>query len=111
MAKNCHFQLPSHLWALAPEESPHTWSAETLSTWLASTCALVGHSPLGGFKWTSHSLRKGAASAANAINVVLTKIRYMGGWSRDSNVVHDYIDPAMPPSAAAQLFFGYLLAT
>jgi hypothetical protein len=38
-------------------------------------------------------LRKGAASAANSINVVLTKIRYMGGWAKDSNVVHDYIDP------------------
>jgi hypothetical protein len=66
--------------------------------------------PPPGFKWTSHSLRKGAASAANSINVVLTKIRYMGGWAKDSNVVHDYIDPTMAPSPAARVFFGHLLA-
>ncbi len=42
--------------------------------------------------------------------MVLTKIRYMGGWAKDSNVVHDYIDPTAAPSHAARVFFGHLLA-
>jgi hypothetical protein len=102
--------VPAALWALHPGEASSTWNAATLSEWLAVSCALVHHSPPPGFKWTSHSLRKGAASAANSINVVLTKIRYMGGWAKDSNVVHDYIDPTTAPSHAARVFFGHLLA-
>jgi hypothetical protein len=48
------------------------------------------------FKWTSHSLRKGAASAAACIGEPLTKIRYMGGWLKSSDVVNGkYIDPTM----------------
>ena len=103
------FHLPEHFWALDPVEQGEQWTAATLSDWLALSCALVNHSPPPGFTWTSHSLRKGAASAANAINVVLTKIRYMGGWAKDSNVVHDYIDPTMAPTPAALVFFGHLL--
>eukprot|EP00873_Tetraselmis_striata_P022647 jgi/Tetstr1/442911/TSEL_030974.t1 len=38
-------------------------------------------------------LRKGAASAANAIGVPLSHIRYQGGWATNSDVVLDYIDP------------------
>ena len=103
--------VPDALWALHPGESPASWTAATLSSWLSTACALVHHLPPPGFKWTSHSLRKGAASAANAINVVLPKIRYMGGWATDSNVVLDYIDPTMAPSPAARVFFGHLLAS
>ncbi len=67
------------------------------------------HPPPKGFNWTSHSLRKGAASAANAIKVPLTDIRYSGGWSTNSNVLEaKYIDFAMAPSKAAYIFFGHL---
>eukprot|EP00873_Tetraselmis_striata_P028435 jgi/Tetstr1/448699/TSEL_035938.t1 len=47
---------------------------------------------------TSHSLRKGAASAANAIGVPLSHICYQGGWATNSDVVLDYIDPNVLPS-------------
>ncbi len=40
-----------------------------------------------GFCWPSHSLRKGAASAAYAINVRLNDIRYAGGWPTKSTVL------------------------
>jgi hypothetical protein len=110
LASTGRHPVPAALWALHPGESPASWTASTLSDWLAVSCSLVNHMPPPGFKWTSHSLRKGAASAANSINVVLTKIRYMGGWAKDSNVVHDYIDPTMAPSPAARVFFGHLLA-
>lgn len=54
-------------------------------------------------------LTKGVASTTNAINVVLTKTRYMGGCAKDSHVVHDYIDPTMAPTIAATIFFGHLM--
>ncbi len=65
--------------------------------------------PPEGFGWTSHILRKGTASAATAIGVRLTDIRYVGGWSTNSTVLEaKYIGFAMLPTRAAHLFFGYL---
>eukprot|EP00873_Tetraselmis_striata_P040134 jgi/Tetstr1/460398/TSEL_000076.t1 len=54
------------------------------------------------------SLRKGAASAANAIGVPLSHIRYQGGWATNSDVVRDYIDPNVLPSPGAWFFFGHI---
>ncbi len=72
-------------------------------------CKATGNSPPNGFSWTSHSLRKGAASAANAIKAPLNDIRYSGGWFTNSNVLEaKYIDFAMAPSTAAYIFFGHL---
>eukprot|EP00873_Tetraselmis_striata_P029174 jgi/Tetstr1/449438/TSEL_036533.t1 len=53
-------------------------------------------------------LRKGAASAANAIGVPLSHIRYQGGWATNSDVVLDYIDPNVLPSPRAWFFFGHI---
>jgi hypothetical protein len=69
----------------------------------------VGQCPPPGFSWTSHSLRKGAASTANAIKIALNDIRYAGGWSTNSTVLEaKYIDFAMAPSEAAYVFFGHM---
>ena len=96
-------------WALSPQEDQERWSADTLSDWLRAAYQAVRCSPPQGFSWTSHSLRKGAASAANAIGARLDDVRYMGGWSTNSSVlVAKYIDFAMQPTPAARLFFGYL---
>eukprot|EP00873_Tetraselmis_striata_P000358 jgi/Tetstr1/420622/TSEL_011710.t1 len=57
---------------------------------------------------TSHSLRKGAASAANAIGAPLSHIRYQGGWATNSDLVLDYIDPNVLPSPGAWFFFGHI---
>eukprot|EP00873_Tetraselmis_striata_P023219 jgi/Tetstr1/443483/TSEL_031491.t1 len=54
------------------------------------------------------SLRKGAASAANAIGAPLSHIRYQGGWATNSDVVLDYIDPNVLPSPGAWFFFGHI---
>jgi hypothetical protein len=100
----------SRLWALTPAEKEERWSAETMTGWLRAAYTAVNHQPPPGFSWTSHSLRKGAASASYALGARLTSIRYMGGWSTTSTVLESkYIDFAMRPSAAARLFFGYLL--
>eukprot|EP00873_Tetraselmis_striata_P021903 jgi/Tetstr1/442167/TSEL_030318.t1 len=53
-------------------------------------------------------LRKGAASAANAIGVPLSHIRYQGGWATNYDVVLDYIDPNVLPSPGAWFFFGHI---
>eukprot|EP00873_Tetraselmis_striata_P026049 jgi/Tetstr1/446313/TSEL_033856.t1 len=53
-------------------------------------------------------LRKGAASAANAIGVPLSHIRYQGGWATDSGFVLNYIDPNVPPSPGAWFCFGHI---
>ena len=85
------------------------WSALTLTEWPRVAFTIAGHLPSEGFSWTSHILRKGAASAANAIRARLTNIRYQGGWAMSSNVLEaKYIDFTMQPSAASRLFFGYL---
>ncbi len=56
------------------------------------------------FCWTSHSLRKGAASAAYALKVPLTDIRYDGDWFTSSTVVeYKYVDFTMRPTHAALL--------
>eukprot|EP00873_Tetraselmis_striata_P045964 jgi/Tetstr1/466228/TSEL_010785.t1 len=59
-------------------------------------------------RWRSKALRKGAASAANAIGVPLSHIRYQGGWATISDVVLDYIDPNVLPSPGAWFFFGHI---
>eukprot|EP00873_Tetraselmis_striata_P000837 jgi/Tetstr1/421101/TSEL_012145.t1 len=57
--------------------------------------------PPPGFVWTSHSLRKGAATAAYAVGVVMQKIKHFGGWAELSSVVLDYINPTALPCAAS----------
>eukprot|EP00873_Tetraselmis_striata_P036196 jgi/Tetstr1/456460/TSEL_043184.t1 len=75
-----------------------------MSDWLSTAVRLVGAAPLAGTSWSSHSLRKGASSAANAIGAPLSHIRYQGGWATNSDVVLDYIDPNVLPSPGAWFF-------
>ena len=97
-------------WALSASEDSSPWSAATLSAWLQAAYTAAGCQPPAGFSWTSHSLRKGAASAAYAIKVPLSDIRFAGGWSTNSTVLEGrYVDFAMQPTGAAHLFFGHLL--
>eukprot|EP00873_Tetraselmis_striata_P011457 jgi/Tetstr1/431721/TSEL_021245.t1 len=79
-----------------------------MSGWLSAAVRLVGAAPPAGTCWTSHSLRKKATFAANAIGAPLSHIRYQGGWVTNSNVVLDYIDPNVLPSHGAWFFFGHI---
>ncbi len=84
-------------------------TANTSTECLQTVLKTVGHSPPPSFSWTSHSLRKGATLAANAIKAPLNNIRYAGGLSTSSTVPEaNFIDIAMPPSKAAYIFFGHL---
>eukprot|EP00873_Tetraselmis_striata_P024280 jgi/Tetstr1/444544/TSEL_032421.t1 len=98
----------SNFWAVNVAEQSKPWTAATMSDWLSTTVNLVNAAPPAGTSWTSHSLRKGAASAANAIGAPLSHIRYQGGWATNSDVVLDYIDPNVLPSPGAWFFFGHI---
>jgi hypothetical protein len=97
-------------WSLSPFEASAEWkAAATLSSWLALARREINTTAPTGFKWTSHSLRKVAASAASCIGAPLPVIKYMGGWAKNSSVTEGkYIDPTMTPSHVAWRFFGWL---
>jgi hypothetical protein len=99
---------PDYLWAL-PGELPGKWTSQIQTDWLTSACSQTGITPPPGEKYASHSLRSGAASAANAIGVPMAQIKWYGHWSKTSDVVEGrYIDPTFRPSDAARFFFGWL---
>ena len=101
---------PLAFWSFSPSEPSADWgAASTISTWLSLALLAVNSSAPAGFKWTSHSLRKGAASAASCIGAPLPVIKFMGGWAKNSSVTEGkYIDPTMIPTPAAWRFFGWL---
>lgn len=90
-------------------EGTSGWTATKGDEWLQELLNAANIKAPPGFKYTSHSLRSGAATAMHSIGVHLTKICHYGGWAATSTAVHDYIDVAFPPSAAARRFFGWLL--
>eukprot|EP00873_Tetraselmis_striata_P026428 jgi/Tetstr1/446692/TSEL_003631.t1 len=98
----------SNFRAVNVAEQSKPWTAATMSDWLSTTVNLVNAAPPAGTSRTSHSLRKGATSAANAIGAPLSHIRYQGGWATNSDVVLDYIDPNVLPSPGAWFFFGHI---
>jgi hypothetical protein len=101
---------PDALWSFSPVEPSADWgAASTIPAWLALALLTVNTSAPAGFKWTSHSLRKGAASAASCIGAPLPVITCMGGWAKNISVTEGkYIDPTMTPTPAAWRIFGWL---
>ena len=91
-----------------PGESKKNWRPALGDQFLQLALKRTGINAPTGFKYTSHSVRKGAATAMHAIGVALSKICHFGGWAATSSAVHDYIDPAYPASPAARCFFGWL---
>ena len=79
-----------------------------IDTWLQLILGHLGERPPAGEVWSGHSLRKGAASGAAAIDVALFRICFIGGWSIRSAAVHDYIDATCPTTPACRRFFGWL---
>jgi hypothetical protein len=103
---------PAAIWSVSPLKPSAEWqAAATISSWLALALALsaINTTAPTGFKWTSHNLRKGAASAARCIGAPLPVIKSMGGWAKNSSVTEGkYIDPTMTLSRVAWRFFGWL---
>jgi hypothetical protein len=85
-------KYPTARWAISTSERHDKWTVNTLTGWLTEVTSAVQERTPYGISWTSHSLRKGAATTAYNIGVTLQKIKHFGGWSTESNVL-DYIDP------------------
>lgn len=90
-----------------PGES--SFPSSQVDAWLKVVLDHLGARAPAGETWSGHSLRIGAASAADAIGVSMRRICWMGGWSSQSSAVKDYIDPTCPASDAGRRFFGWLL--
>eukprot|EP00873_Tetraselmis_striata_P018029 jgi/Tetstr1/438293/TSEL_026860.t1 len=100
--------LPAARWAVTHDQPAASWTSATVTDWLQLVAHILEEHPPPGFVWTSHSLRKGAATAAYAIGVVLQKIKHFGGWAQLSSVVLDYINPtALPWAHARAMHQGY----
>jgi hypothetical protein len=87
--------------------SPSAWGTSLVNTWLQEILSLLHLSPPAGETWTSHSLRRGGASACFAINVQPLVIASYGCW-KSTETLMTYIDVLTRPDAAARLFFGHL---
>lgn len=96
------------LWQL-PSDGGTAWRASLMDDWL-QVCLMdrcISAPP--SFKYTSHSIRKAAASLAFAIDVQLARIEWYGGWTDGSRTVFSYIDRSVAPCSHAWALFGHLL--
>lgn len=95
------------LWASADFHGP----PEPPATLFSRALALVEFAPPTGERWSPHSTRAGAVSAAAAIGVPLERIEVLGGWAPNSVTLRRvYIDFGIPADASAHRFFAWLRA-
>jgi hypothetical protein len=99
-------KIPDMWWAIILHEPTTNRTADTLTAWLQWVLRVVHEQPPDGFAWTSHSLRKGAATATYSIVTPMQKIKFFCGWARESDVVLDYIDPTVLPCPISWQLFG-----
>jgi len=97
---------PAALWQMPGDGAPPV--PTDVGNWLASLLAALHVQPPPGVKYTGHSLRGGAASAALSVGVSLPAICRWGIWRALTSVML-YLDPLVPASHAALVFFSHLL--
>lgn len=93
------FAPPGHS-ALAPLPT------HVVTTWLRRALALTGHTPPLGVKWTGHSLRAGAASAAHAIGLAIGLICQLMGLASAKTAFKHYVDAQLDNDPAARALFS-----
>jgi hypothetical protein len=101
-------KIPDMRWAISLHEPKTNWIANTLTAWLQRVLRAVHEQPPDAFAWTSHSIRKGASTASYNVGTPMQKIKFFGGWARESEVVLDYINPTVLPSVGAWQPFGWM---
>jgi hypothetical protein len=97
---------PAALWQMPGDAAPPMASA--VGEWLASLLTILHITAPPGVKYTGHSLRGGAASAALAAGVSLPAICRWGLW-RALDSIMLYLDPLVADTPAAQIFFAHLV--
>lgn len=79
---------------------------QVVTRWLRRQLALTGHTPPLGTKWTGHSLRAGAASAAYAVGLSVGLICQLMGLSSAKTAFKHYIDAQLDTDPAARELFS-----
>ena len=97
---------PVSLWQMPSDAGPPVPS--DIGVWMLRRLDALGIKAPPGIKYTGHSLRGGAASAALAIGVSLPAICRWGLW-RALDSVMQYLDPLVQPTWQAHVFFAHLL--
>ncbi|GAB0497401.1 hypothetical protein MMPV_008733 [Pyropia vietnamensis] len=93
------FEPPGHA-ALTPLPT------QVVTVWLRRAIALTGFSPPLRVKWTGHSLRAGAASAAHAIGLAVGLICQLMGLASAKTAFKHYIDAQLDNDHAARALFS-----
>jgi integrase len=103
---------PTHLFLRRPGENWRNIGKSTLLTgWLQTILGILEIFPPAGLYYSSHSLRKGAATSMHAVGVSIDIIRFLGGWVPGSTAVFEYIDLMAPATPAARFLFSSLRRT
>ena len=89
-------------WSFQQEEPAPTSSI--MSTWLREIMTRLDLIIPPGVSYTGHSLRRGGASAAHAIDVSLPRIMAWGLWAYVKTAI-SYLDTSMMPTEAAKIFW------
>jgi hypothetical protein len=101
-----HTHQEALYWLFDGEALPS--SPTVISTWLSRIMKTLDIPIPPGVSYTGHSLRRGGASAAHAINVSLPMIVHWGLW-KDASTALSYIDVTIQPDEGAFVFFSNLL--
>lgn len=80
--------------------------SRVVTTWLRRALTLTDHQPPLGVKWSGHSLRAGAASAAHSIGLVVGLIYQLMGLSSAKTAFKHYIDAQLDNDPAARALFS-----
>jgi hypothetical protein len=101
-----HTNKETLCWLFDGEAPPS--STTIISTWLSRIMKTLDIPIPPSVSYTGHSLRRGGASAAHAINVSLPMIIHWGLW-KDASTAHSYINVMVQADEGAFVFFSNLL--
>jgi hypothetical protein len=97
-------------WSLPALNERYRNTSATITGFLEESLQHLSIVPPPGVRWSSHSLRIGAASEAAAINVPLYRIRIWGDWTPNSTTFEStYLDARFLATSESFYFFGHLL--
>ncbi|OSX76659.1 hypothetical protein BU14_0180s0006 [Porphyra umbilicalis] len=95
-----------HPFAPAGHSALQSLPSQVVTTWLRRALALTNHQPPLGLKWSGHSLRAGAASAAHAIGLAVGLICQLMGLASVKTAFKHYIDAQLDNDPAARALFS-----